>query len=61
MAHSTNLPHHVLVTMSSRWEILTYGDYPFAGIQLERIQDLVREGLRLKKPTKCMYFGEGLC
>eukprot|EP00041_Stephanoeca_diplocostata_P029397 m.866269 g.866269 ORF g.866269 m.866269 type:complete len:212 (+) comp23552_c0_seq9:2666-3301(+) len=37
----------------SRWEILTYGDYPFAGIQLERIQDLVREGLRLKKPEKC--------
>jgi len=35
------------------WEILTYGEYPFAGVQLERIQELVREGRRLSQPAGC--------
>lgn len=35
------------------WEILTYGEFPYPGVRMEDIQNLVRGGLRLAQPATC--------
>eukprot|EP00039_Didymoeca_costata_P010634 m.143760 g.143760 ORF g.143760 m.143760 type:complete len:780 (+) comp14905_c0_seq3:253-2592(+) len=35
------------------WEILTYGEFPYAGVKMETVQNMVRDGLRLSQPPNC--------
>lgn len=35
------------------WEILTCGETPYEGVQLEDIESFLRNDKRLKKPDSC--------